>query len=196
VGKRLKISQAPGKPTELDREALDLKLLSSPHIRPQPSCKLSDHANKWRLSLGARPAGQESGIPMVSPALILGLEASRQITVGHLRLHPACSNSIRSSTRCPRPCGDQRAAQHASGRIRSRPRSLALSLGARYESAAGDARLCSPALSDGQIRGADAGAVGGRCFALEGRHSRSCGHRRSMPARSAQSSTRSDRPSY
>jgi hypothetical protein len=90
----------------LDREALDLKLLSNPHIRPQPSCKLSDHANKWRLSLGARPAGQESGIPMVSPTFILGLEAGRQSAVGRLRLHPVGSDCVHPSAGFPWSSGD------------------------------------------------------------------------------------------
>jgi hypothetical protein len=142
---------------ELDSKVVRLKLLSSPHIGRQSSCKISDDANTWRLPLGARPASQESEIPMVSPTFILGLEASRQSAGGHRCLPPANSSCASPTARCPRACGNRRPTQHAPGRVRSRPRSLALPLGARRQSAAGDTRLRATALSDGQI--CDGGSV-------------------------------------
>ena len=154
---RLTTDPALGKRTELDSNVPHLKLLSSPHIRPQPSCKLSDHANTWRLPLGARPASQESKIPMVSPTFIIGIETSRQSAFGRLRLHLAGSGGIRRSGGCSRGYRDWRLTQHPPGRLCSRPRSLALPLGACRQSSAGDTWLCSAALQDGQV--CDGGSV-------------------------------------
>jgi len=160
VGSELTTDPALVAIAELNSKVVGLKLLSSPHIGRQLSGKISNHANTWRLPLGARPASQESEIPMVSPTFILGLKASRQSAGGHRCLPPANSSCASPTARCPRACRNRHPTQHAPGRVRSRPRSLALPHGARRGSAAGDAQLRAAAVQDGQICGPDAGAVG------------------------------------
>ncbi len=106
------------------------------------------------------PAQAKLEISAVSRTLVLGFEATRKNARGRRCLPPAGCRRVSPAARCSRHCRDRRASQHTPRRVRSRPRTMAIPLGACHKSAARNTRLRSTALQNDQIRGPNAGSVG------------------------------------